>query len=376
MRLTHQQLNRATLARQLLLERVTLDPAEAARRVTAIQAQEPASVYLSLWNRIVGFDPAELDAAYAARRLLRSISIRITLHTVHADDYQAVHAAMVPNLRASRLNDRRFTATGLTAADADAALPDLLAHLGEARSVPEIETWLADRFGDRVDRAWWALKTYAPIVHDPDGGPWAFRTGRRFRAAPEDGPRPDTTEALAHLFRRYLEGFGPASPQDFGLFAMQRQPAWTAAIAHLGDELVTREGPDGRTLYDVPGGALPDADVPAPPRLLPMWDNVLLAYVDRSRIIPDAYRSHVIRRNGDTLATLLVDGMAAGAWRAIDGAIEIAAFHELPRATWSAIETEAAALVGLLADRDPDPYGRYRRWWDQLPAAETRLLGS
>lgn len=105
-----------------------------------------------------------------------------------------------------------------------------------------------------------------------------------------------------------------------------------------------------------------------------MWDSCLLAYADRGRVVPDAYRPHVIRRNGDVLATVLVDGFVAGAWRAVDDGIEVAAFHPLPDEAWSELEGEAAGLRRFLADREPLVYRRYARWWDALPKAELRTL--
>lgn len=106
-------------------------------------------------------------------------------------------------------------------------------------------------------------------------------------------------------------------------------------------------------LYDLPGAWLPDEDTPAPPRLLPMWDSTLLAYQDRGRMIPPDYRRLVIRKNGDVLPTLLVDGYVAGVWRAVDGRIEATAFHPLPEEAWAGLASEAGALVAFLAGRGP-----------------------
>ena len=378
MAVTVRQLNRALLARQMLLQRERIGVADAVGRIMAVQAQEPASVYLGLWNRVAGFDPADLDAAYAARALVRSISIRLTLHTVRAEDYPSFHEAMVRNLRAARLADRRFLSTGLTAADVDAVVADLADHLADPRLAPEIEAWLAARFGRPIERAWWALKTYGPFVHHADGGPWSFRSGRSFRAAPDGPPRPEATEALGHLLRAYLRSFGPATAQDFGQFAMQRKPAWEAAIGHLGDELVRLDGPGGTALLDLAGSTVPDGDEPAPARLLPMFDNVLLAHVDRGRILPDAHRAHVIRRNGDTLPTVLVDGHVAGVWRpARDGrpGVEVSALVPFAARVWRAVDAEAAPLAALVAERDPTVYRRFDHWWDRLPAVERRIVG-
>src|SRR5215217_7627422 len=126
MRLTARRLNRATLDRQLLLRRERLPVVEAVRRVVGLQAQEPASPYLALWNRLDGFDPTELDAAFAAHAVVKATLMRITLHAVVAEDYPAFHNAMRFALRASRLNDDRYRSTGLSTADVDALLPHLL----------------------------------------------------------------------------------------------------------------------------------------------------------------------------------------------------------------------------------------------------------
>ena len=105
-----------------------------------------------------------------------------------------------------------------------------------------------------------------------------------------------------------------------------------------------------------------------------MWDSILLAYADRSRVIPPDYRKLVIRINGDCLPTLLVDGYVAGVWRPVEGGIEATAFHRLSDEAWGGLETEARALVAFLADRDPAVYRRYTHWWKTLPNAEVRLL--
>jgi hypothetical protein len=105
-----------------------------------------------------------------------------------------------------------------------------------------------------------------------------------------------------------------------------------------------------------------------------MWDNVLLAYADRGRVTPPAYRKHIARSNGDVLPTILVDGQVAGVWRAVEAGIEATAFHRLPKDAWDGLAAEAASLKRFLADRDPLVYRRYWRWWKDLPAAEVRVL--
>ena len=373
--LTARQLNRATLARQLLLAREPLPVVAAVRRVVAVQAQEPASPYIALWNRIAGFDAADLDAAYASHEVVKATSVRITLHAVAADDYPSFHHAVVNLLRASRLHDKRFKDTGMSIDDADALVPDVLAFLAEPRTNAEVEAWLATRLGAPMPRAWWALRTYAPVVHAPVGTVWAHGPRPSYLAAPTPALTGDQAPSIQRLVRRYLEGFGPASAKDIATFTFLRAPVVKAALNALGDSLERVDGPGGSVLYDVPGAPLPDADTPAPPRLLAMWDSVLLAYADRDRVIAPEHRPVVIRRNGDVLATVLVDGRVAGVWRPTDGGIEVTAFNPLDDDSWAGLAAEAAALVELLADRDPNVYKRYAHWWSTLPAGEVRILG-
>jgi Winged helix DNA-binding domain len=187
---TARELNRSTLARQLLLDRESLPVTEAARRVVALQAQQPASPYLALWNRLTGFDPAELDDAFAGHRVVRSTLMRITMHAVHADDHRAFREAMEPTLRASRLGDPRFTACGLTAADADPLVGELLDFADQPRTAAECEAWLGQRLGTPIPPASWRmLRQYAPLWHVPTGGPWSFGV-RAFVAPHSRRPAP------------------------------------------------------------------------------------------------------------------------------------------------------------------------------------------
>lgn len=380
MRLSTRQLNRATLARQLLLDRQPLTVEDAVRRVLALQAQHPASPYLGLWNRVAGFDPAELDAAFTASRLLRSRLIRMTLHVQHRDDHAAAWAAMQPSLR-SRLGDARFTASGWTVAELDAFLPELLAFLGEPRRATAIVTWLQERCGDAAKGLWWAYRYVAPLWHAPGQQPWSFpepgASSAFVAAAPGSLPTADVPDAalgLQALARRYLQAFGPATAADLAQFAQVQRGRAKEALDALSDELERFDGPDKAVLYDTPGAPLPDEGTTAPPRLLPMWDNVMLAHADRSRVIPTEFRALVTRVNGDVLPTLLIDGEVAGVWRPAEGGIEATAFRPLPEAAWDGLAGEAQALLSLLAGREPRVYRRYEHWWRDLPGAQVRML--
>lgn len=367
--ITPRALNRATLARQLLLQRESLDVAGATRRIVAIQAQQSASPYIALWNRLTRFDPDELDAAFASQAVVKGTLMRFTLHAVHSDDHAGWHSAMQPTLR-TKFSDPR---SGLTPDQADAVLPEVLEFLATPRSNPEIEAWLAERLDAPPKSVWWILRAFAPLLHSPTGGPWSFGH-RPAYVATGNGLKPYDLEAsdraLQSLILRYLEGFGPATLADIAQFAMVQRGRVKPALEQLGPAIEHLDD----NLYDVPGGVRPSENTPAPPRLLPMWDSVLLAYNDRSRVVPDEYRKIITRTNGDTLPTLLVDGYVAGVWRTVDNGIEATPFHDLPAKTWRSLATESRALTRFLAKRDPHPYSRYHHWWPKLGNFESRLL--
>ncbi|MFF4183747.1 winged helix DNA-binding domain-containing protein [Streptomyces sp. NPDC001691] len=376
MEITERGLNRATLSRQLLLARERLSVLDGVRRLVALQAQQPASPYLALWNRLAGFAPAELDEAFARRTVVKATLMRITLHAVAAQDYPVFRAAMQSTLYGSRLG-YRFAAAGLTPADAEELVPPLLAFAERPRSAAEMQGWVEERVGAaKKDGGWWGLKAYAPLQHVPTGAPWSFGVRPSYISSGIEPPaagRAGDPEALRALVLRYLAGFGPASVADVAQFALVRRPLVSEALAALDGAVVRLRGPGGVTLFDLPDADRPPPDTPAPPRLMAMWDSVLLAYADRGRLIPAAYRPSVIRNNGDVLPTLLVDGYVAGVWRPVDGGIEATAFHPLSAAAWDGLAAEARSLATLLAGREPAPYGRYHHWWAKLPQVDVEV---
>ncbi|MFG2116450.1 DNA glycosylase AlkZ-like family protein [Streptomyces sp. NPDC048718] len=152
--------------------------------------------------------------------------------------------------------------------------------------------------------------------------------------------------------------------------------AFTKAVRELDDRVVRVPGPGRTALFDLAGATVPDEDTPAPARLLPMWDSTLLAHAVPGRLMPPEYRPLVVRRNGDVLPCLLVDGQVAGVWRAAaGGGVEMTAFRRLGKAAWQGLTGEAERLSALLADRDPAVYGRYGHWWDKgFPGAERTVV--
>lgn len=369
-RLTGRQLNRATLARQLLLERADLDVVPAVERIGGLQAQEPASPHIGLWTRLAGFEPADLDRALAERSVVKGGLMRWTLHIVSASDYLDFWPAIIPMLSGIRRQDRERppSAKRLAALQARAE-----AFTAEPRALGELREHLGEVDGLGPDEiVWWMRRTIA-FAHAPSDVPWSF--GRRPRLAhalawlgAEAWPKVD--DAVARLVRRYLGAFGPATAADVaqwsGLAVGKVRPG-IAALDAAG-ELRRFSDERGRELLDLEGAPLPDAAIPAPPRLLPMWDSTLLAFADRTRLIGDEDRRVVIARNGDTLPTFTVDGVVAGLWwaEAEPGSrtrIVIEPFRPpLSKADARALEAEGERLAAVVAPFEATVYARYQRW--------------
>lgn len=370
--LTAGQLNRAALARQRLLERSEEPLVDAVEGIAGLQAQEPASPYIGLWSRLAGFDAADLDAAFRERRMIKGTYVRATLHAVSRDDYLDVFPAVLPMLRRLTRRERgggpgedvleRLAAAALAFADRPRSNVDLRAHVAE----------LAD--GLEPDDALWWVRRHVPFVHVPSDVPWSF--GRRpsliaARSWLEGDAFAEEAPALEHLVRRYLGAFGPAAAADIaawsGLPVARIRPA-IAAIDERG-ELRRFSDERGRELLDLEGAPLPDAGVPAPVRFLPMWDSLLLAWADRTRVIGDAHRRVVVGLNGDTLPTFLVDGRVAGLWWAEPGddqgsvtpRIVLEPFGRLMAGDRRALEREGERLAAFVAPHEPGVFGRYRR---------------
>ena len=368
--LTGRQLNRATLARQLLLERADLDVVTATERIGGLQAQEPASPYIGLWTRLAGFEPADLDRAINTRAVVKGTLMRATLHIVSAADYLHLWPAVVPLLEGIRRQDRLLAPSPrrLKALTARAE-----AFTAEPRWLGELRDHVGASDGMSADEVVWWLRRRVAFAHAPSDVPWSF--GRRPRLAYALtwlGARgwPTADAALERLVRRYLGAFGPATAADLsqwsGLAVGKLRPG-IGALDAAGD-LRRFSDERGRELLDLEGAPLPDPDTPAPPRLLPMWDSPLLAFADRTRLISDDDRRVVIARNGDTLPTFTVDGVVTGLWwaEAEPGGqtrIVIEPFRPpLRLADVRALEREGERLAEVVAPLEPSVYSRYQRW--------------
>jgi hypothetical protein len=336
--LTLRELNRATLARQLLLERKRLSPTAVIERLVGMQAQWPPAPYVGIWTRTTSFRRETLERELAKGTVVKATMMRQTLHLVTPRDYALIRASMsetnypweTPQAKVLEPGVRGLAETGLVTAN-------------EGVAYVEREHGLT---GIQARRAFRAARNRAHLVHHHESALYRPRSKDCFVPLPEPEAH-DPTEARAEMFRRYLVAFGPSSRRDMVAWSMQHVPEIRRALDTL--ELVRYRDEQGRELFDVAGAPLPEPDTPAPVRFLPKWDNVLLAWADRTRVLPEKHRKTVIRVNGDVAQTFLVDGMVAGMWHEEDGRVVIEPFARLARSIRLEVEEEAARLEAFLA---------------------------
>jgi hypothetical protein len=336
--LTRRELNRALLARQLLLERKRLSPTAVIERLVGVQAQWPSAPYVGLWTRTTSFRRESLEQLLVKGEVVKATVMRQTLHLVTPRDYALIRAAM------SETNFPWETAVAKRLAPSVRALA-AAGPLTGAEGVAYIERKHGLK-GIDARRAWRAARVRAHLLHHHETALWRARPEGRFVALAEPEPHVPL-EARAEVLRRYLAVFGPASRRDIVQWSMMHVPEISASLELL--ELRRFRDESGRELLDVPRAPLPDAGTPAPVRFLPKWDNALLAWADRTRILPEEYRRVVIGQNGDVAQTFLVDGFVAGTWRAERGRVVAEPLAKLSRSAQSELKDEAARLEVFLA---------------------------
>jgi hypothetical protein len=316
--LTRLELGRAALARQMLLERASgVGAAEAVEALAGMQAQEPKHPFVGLWTRLSDFSEESLRAAFLDRSVVRATLMRSTLHLMSAADFSAMRMALQPPASvAMRVLSAR--SKGLEPEKVIPAAVELLKR--RPLTFDEIRERLQKRFPDVNDRALgYAVRTLLPLVMVPEeDSRWGFGRTARFTLAEEWLGRSLVSSkdgaAAQALARRYLGAFGPASAKD--MQAWSGVGACAAVLDAMRDELAvfTAAGGGRRELFDLPDAPRPGADADAPPRLLPEFDNLMLAWDDRSRVIADEHRPLVTTKNLRVRATFLVDGVVAGTW--------------------------------------------------------------
>lgn len=305
--LTREELTAALAARQHLIERARLDPADAIRRLTPLQGQHPPSPHIALAARLQDFTQADLERAIDDRRVLKCTIMRMTLHVAAADDFPA-YAQLCRHARMRTLR-KRFPDL-----DEERVKADLTEFIGQQpRTNVEIRERLQRHDGAPQDPNMPLLyaRTLLPLTFLPPAGHWRDTT-RRARFVVDPRPLPDPEDAGALVLTRYLAAFGPASKRDAAAWAgvAQRDFPWHRV------ETVSYRDEHGVELLDLPGRPLPPKDTKLPPRFLGHWDQPLLAYADRDRIIPPELKPLQLTLSGDT--TLTIDGRVAASWK-MDG---------------------------------------------------------
>ncbi|GLZ81276.1 hypothetical protein Afil01_60830 [Actinorhabdospora filicis] len=343
MALTDRVLTRATLHRQLLTGRAPMGAVAAIGHLAGLQGQEPNSPYLALWARLRGFSRDELTGALHERSVVRGTLFRGTQHLVTGDDY----AWMRPLIGGSL--GGRFT-RDLAAIGKDElaeAVREILA--GRSLTRPQLRDALLERWPgtDRIAMAY-AAQFLVALLHPPPSGVWNSGRAVPMVLAEEWLGRPLTTAPVADLVRRYLAAFGPATVKDV--------QAWSG-LTRLSEVLPvmglrTYAASDGRVLYDLPELDLPDADLPLPVRILPDFDQLMVSFADRRRVMDDDVRAKVCV--GAVIApTILVDGRVAAMWRLSGKRVfEVISLRHLPAGTRADIEAEATALLSFMDVED------------------------
>jgi len=345
--LSVRELNRATLARQLLLARHKLAPVAAVERLAGLQAQLARPPYVGLWSRVAGLTRDKLTRAILAREIVRATLMRATLHLFSATDYRRLRPCLQPMLDKGMAS---IVGKRLAGADVRPVLARARAHLARPRTLDELRRLLKDDFPGIDERVMgYAVRCSLGLVHVPDDGhEWGYHGAARFALAdtfladPIDGERDP-----AELVRRYLAAFGPASVADAQTWSGLRglKPTFDA----LRPELATFRDARGRELFDLPRAPRPDADTPAPVRFLPEYDNLVLGHDDRARMMTDAARRLIFRNNLQILPSVLVDGVVAGTWAASAqkgrAVLDVVEFARLPKRARAELEEEGDALL-------------------------------
>ncbi|HEX8133424.1 MAG TPA: winged helix DNA-binding domain-containing protein, partial [Actinomycetes bacterium] len=303
--LTTRDLNRALLARQLLLERSHLPLTAALEQVAGLQAQYAPSPYVGLWSRLRVFRRDQLTRALEDRQAVQATLLRSTIHIVSASDYPPFTEAV---RRSRREWWTRATRPALDGVDLDAAAELVRERLaaGPARQA-ELVRLLTDRGFPRT--VWNGVGLFVDMVRVPPSGTWERRRADLYGLASEWlGPwRVDEAEAVEHLVGRYLAGFGPASLADLGSWAGMPLTPLRPVLERVGTRRFRDE--QGGQLFDLPDAPLPDPGTPAPPRFLSTWDANLLVHARRTQVLPEGWRDRVFStRTPHSVPTFLVDG--------------------------------------------------------------------
>ena len=331
------------LARQLLLDRSAVTLPRALERIGGLQSQYAPTMYIGLWSRLARFTRADLTGALEQRRVVQGTLMRATIHLVSATDYWPLALAIGPSRRQWWL---RANKGGPTARDMQAAAQRVRAALDTAGRLSRKE--LEEVAGRDATGG---VGLWVDLVRVPPSGTWEHRRADLFAAASDWlGPPPDLAaeDAVDHLVRRYLSGFGPAATHDIASWAGMTVGEISSSIQRLPLRRFRTES--GVALVDLPRLRRPDPEAPVPVRFLSSWEAVLLAHARRTGVLAEQDRPSVFStRNPHSVNTFLVDGVVAGTWRHTSGRVDLEPFRALDRSTRASLREEAERLAAFHA---------------------------
>jgi hypothetical protein len=362
--LSLRELNRATLDRQLLLRRQARPARWAIEHLTALQAQAPLAPYVGLWTRLAGFRHEDLEDLLTERSVVRAHLLRNTIHLLTAEDFLGFRALFQPLMARGLAANFGRNLRGVDTEELKVVAAALLTQGPLTRT--QLAARLAERWPDHDPASLaYAATHLLVLVQVPPRGLWEGAGQATFFLADAwlgdpDRPAPDPGRALEQLVLRYLAAYGPASVHDI--------QAWSGlsrlreVTDRLGARLRAVTGPDGAQLLDLAGAPRPDPDLPAPPRFLPEYDNLLLSFADRGRVIPHDRPVPLPAGRGATTGTLLVDGFWQADWKITKGdegpdlaVLHIVPFRPLDPAEADAIAAEGRRLLEFAAPAAPQP---------------------
>jgi len=342
-------LNRTTLARQMLLERTPVSVTSAIERLAGLQAQLPLPPYVGLWTRVRDFKRESLSALIENRQVVRATLMRATLHLFTADDYLKFRTTLK---RAIEQAGEAIAKRRGGDFDRDQLLAAARRYIGEKpRTFAAISDMLTQLFpGQDVGVLRYTVRTHIPLVQLPIAGGWSYSNKPEFILAESWLGRPSSPkDKLRELLLRYLAAFGPASVTDAQTWLGLKLKD---AFEELRPELKTYREEGRRELFDLPDLQLTESDAPAPVRFLPEFDNLLLSHSSRTRVIADEYRSKVYLPGLRVAATILVDGFVRGVWKVEKvknaAALVIEPFAALSKKDRAALEEEGEQLIRFI----------------------------
>ena len=337
--LTERELNRALLARQLLLERVKAPLPRVLERIGGLQAQYAPSMYIGLWSRVEGLERDAVTRALQRRSIVQGSMMRATIHLVSRGDYWPFVVGIRRGLQEWWLRLHK-----------DVSRRDIAANDRKVRRALRGTTLFRAELEQIMGQRWGAAGSFVDLVRAPPSGTWERRRADLFALA-EDWVGPESAtedEGVELLVRRYLQGFGPARPAEIADWASLDVSTTRRALERL--ELRRFQDEQGKELVDLPRLPLPAADTPAPVRFLPVWDATLLVHARRTQILPERYRPLIFNiKTPNSANTFLVDGQVAGTWRYEKQRVRISPFARLTKAVRAELDDEAERLTSFHA---------------------------